>query len=347
MAITVYGNYFKSSSVSGNLFRAYITYEIIDRANEVSIEFDAGFELLLNSSRKYTCVFNADDQSSITSKTNEYGPYNPTPFFPMVTTTQNPAQTQIGNKPKVSSVITYAKSATTQTKTLSAKISANQMTDTSTATVIINITQAQPAVIHFDANGGIGTVPADIDTFIGAASVIPSTTLTREGYEFRGWNTAAAGDGTAYQAGQTIRPDTASITLYAQWASVFIPPSITNLVSYRVDASEPSTNMLPEESILGAKGFCRFNLSGGANITNTSCSLYYPATAATIACSQSGNTYWAYTPLAAEDVPISFEIQMVATGLGGDTKTTTRNITLTVPDNTLDIAANGKHIALF
>jgi len=42
-------------------------------------------------------------------------------------------------------------------------------------------------------------------------------TLTRTGYTFKGWNTAANGTGTPYTAGATYTGDANDVTLYAQW----------------------------------------------------------------------------------------------------------------------------------
>ena len=39
----------------------------------------------------------------------------------------------------------------------------------------------------------------------------------RKGYSFVGWNTAADGSGTSYEAGAKIEKLEAPVTLYAQW----------------------------------------------------------------------------------------------------------------------------------
>ncbi|CAN5303017.1 hypothetical protein BH11ACT5_BH11ACT5_06390 [soil metagenome] len=79
------------------------------------------------------------------------------------------------------------------------------------------------STITYDANGGSGTVPTQsyTDGTAAAATVISDGgTLTRSGYVFTGWNTAASGSGTAYAASASIRP-TADVTLYAQWVAVY------------------------------------------------------------------------------------------------------------------------------
>ena len=64
---------------------------------------------------------------------------------------------------------------------------------------------ADESPIAFSVHG-LGTIATVSD------GIIP----TREGYEFTGWNTAADGSGTPYQAGMSITM-TKDVNLYAQW----------------------------------------------------------------------------------------------------------------------------------
>ena len=77
--------------------------------------------------------------------------------------------------------------------------------------------------IHFDANGGTGTMPNQ--RFIigdNATQTLNQYAFTREGYVFRNWNTASDGSGTTYEDMEeitnnlTTTPNT-TITLYAQY----------------------------------------------------------------------------------------------------------------------------------
>lgn len=69
------------------------------------------------------------------------------------------------------------------------------------------------ATVTFNANGGSGTMSPQSST---TAANLTVNTLTRTGYTFTGWNTAANGSGTAY-GNQASFPFTANTTLYAQW----------------------------------------------------------------------------------------------------------------------------------
>lgn len=77
--------------------------------------------------------------------------------------------------------------------------------------------------VHFDANGGEGTMK-DMGCVYGETAYLPESAFTCDGYEFAGWNTSANGKGTAYEDGAEIlnlaeKPGE-TVTLYAQWSGV-------------------------------------------------------------------------------------------------------------------------------
>ena len=73
------------------------------------------------------------------------------------------------------------------------------------------------STIHFDNNGGTGTMDDWLFTWDGKEQTIPACSFTApEGTIFANWNTAADGSGTSYEVGQKII-DILSVTLYAQW----------------------------------------------------------------------------------------------------------------------------------
>ncbi|SDH00230.1 Listeria/Bacterioides repeat-containing protein [Prevotella communis] len=69
--------------------------------------------------------------------------------------------------------------------------------------------------VHFDANGGTGTM-TDQSFESGAENHLKANTFTRDGYIFTGWNTKADGTGTAYADQEDIIM-IGNFTLYAQW----------------------------------------------------------------------------------------------------------------------------------
>ena len=68
--------------------------------------------------------------------------------------------------------------------------------------------------VSFNPNGGTGSMPPQVNV---VATALSTNSLTRPGYTFTGWNTAANGSGTAYLDRVTY-PFTTTVTLYAQWA---------------------------------------------------------------------------------------------------------------------------------
>jgi len=76
------------------------------------------------------------------------------------------------------------------------------------------------SVTYFGNNNTGGAPPVDPSSpYTGGTdvTVLGSGTLTRTGYTFSGWNTAADGSGTAYSAGGTIFAIAANTSLFAQW----------------------------------------------------------------------------------------------------------------------------------
>ena len=74
--------------------------------------------------------------------------------------------------------------------------------------------------VHFDANGGSGTMEPQDMVYSEPQSLFASA-FAREGYSFAGWNTAADGTGESYADGAEVlnlaSEDGAAVTLYAQW----------------------------------------------------------------------------------------------------------------------------------
>jgi uncharacterized repeat protein (TIGR02543 family) len=86
-----------------------------------------------------------------------------------------------------------------------------------TATFAIN-----QYTVTYDGNGSNGgDVPAAVTYDFGdTVTVSDSGTMTRTGYSFDRWNTAADGSETSYQPGNTFPMPAENVTLYAQWTPV-------------------------------------------------------------------------------------------------------------------------------
>ena len=80
----------------------------------------------------------------------------------------------------------------------------------------INITRLY--TIKYDGNGSTTGVPSDHDKKHGTSTTLSSSTPTRTGYTFAGWNTKADGSGTNYAKGASYSAN-ADVTLYAKWTA--------------------------------------------------------------------------------------------------------------------------------
>ena len=78
--------------------------------------------------------------------------------------------------------------------------------------------EADEYPVSFDANGGEGTM-ASVSVRYGDSYDVPTSTFTRDGYTFGGWNTQEDGEGTAYDVGADI-DIVGPVTLYAMWVPI-------------------------------------------------------------------------------------------------------------------------------
>lgn len=69
--------------------------------------------------------------------------------------------------------------------------------------------------VTLDPNSGTGSI-ASITEVVGTQITLPANTLTKEGFEFGGWNTAKNMTGTSYDDGAVFTPEQ-NLTLYAKW----------------------------------------------------------------------------------------------------------------------------------
>jgi uncharacterized repeat protein (TIGR02543 family) len=88
--------------------------------------------------------------------------------------------------------------------------------------------------VTYDGNGSTGgTAPADGNAYLASDTVTVkgnTGSLTKTGFDFAGWNTAADGSGTNYAAGATF-PMTANTTLYAKWTAESLSTLTLNCTS--------------------------------------------------------------------------------------------------------------------
>jgi uncharacterized repeat protein (TIGR02543 family) len=84
------------------------------------------------------------------------------------------------------------------------------------------IWSANTYAVTYNANSSTGGTPADTSSPYDSGdtvNVLGAGTLTRTGYSFVDWNTAADGSGSSYAPGGTFSMPAADVTLYAIWTA--------------------------------------------------------------------------------------------------------------------------------
>ena len=267
---TVYG------SKVNKVWRAYMTYSVTTTPTQVKVSITSGLNIPndgYNSHRSFTCSISGTGQTTVSGSID------------------NKKYVGVLTKAIKSATYTWNRASTAQTKTIKTVLKGYGESTTSSCSAKIDIPALAPATITFNANGGSGTVPSAISTYVGVANTIPSNSLTRAGYTFDGWNTASDGSGTAYATGSTITP-TGNVTLYAQWETTYVKPEIQNLLAFRT--ANDSGGASPTVTSTGTTGFCKFELVGGANYTVTSATVQF-GTATAKSMTKSGTTLYGYS----------------------------------------------------
>ena len=320
---TVYG------SKVNKVWRAYMTYTVTTTPTQVKVSITSGLNIPndgYNSHRSFTCTISGTGQTTVSGSIS------------------NKKYVGVLTKAIKSVTYTWNRASTAQTKTIKTVLKGYNESTTSSCSAKIDIPALAPATITFNANGGSGTVPSAISTYVGVANTIPSNSLTRTGYTFNGWNTASDGSGTAYATGSTITP-TGDVTLYAQWKTTYVKPEIQNLLAFRV--ADKSGGATPTVTSTGETGFCKFDLVGGANYTFDSASVQF-GTATANSMTQSGTTLYGYSEpnSIAQTSAYTVKITVVVTGTDGISRTYTDSTYISKSVPTWDVSANGNSFAL-
>jgi len=120
--------------------------------------------------------------------------------------------------------------------------------------------------VIFNANGGNGLTPVPLTVDTGSAIILPNQgDLTKDGYNFDGWNTDNSGVGANYSAGSSYTP-TGSVTLYAKWNAPAV--SQTNIEPVEPEPlpeppPEPRRTSWKSGMSVGGGGFFAADIDGG------------------------------------------------------------------------------------
>ena len=321
---TVYG------SKVNNVWRAYMTYTVATTPTQVKVSITSGLNIPndgYNSHRSFTATVSGTGQTTVSGSI------------------ANKKYVGVLTKAIKTATYTWNRASTKQTKTIKTVLKGYGESTTSSCSASINVPALAPATITFNANGGSGTVPSAISTYVGVANTIPPNSLTRPGYTFNGWNTASDGSGTAYATGSTITP-TGDVTLYAQWQTTYVKPEIQNLLAFRT--ADESGGATPTVTSTGETGFCKFELVGGANYTFDSASVQF-GTATAKSMTRSGNIVYGYSDpdSIAQASAYTVKIIVVVTGIDGVSRTYTNSTYISKSVPVFDVASNGNCFAFF
>ena len=321
---TVYG------SKVNKVWRAYMSYTVTTTPTQVIVNITSGLNIPndgYNSHRSFTATISGTGQTTVSgslSSANRVG---------------------VLTKAIKSATYTWNRASTAQTKTIKTVLKGGGESTTSSCSASISVPALAPATITFNANGGSGTVPTAISTYVGVANTIPSNSLTRTGYTFNGWNTASDGSGTAYATGSTITP-TGNVTLYAQWKTTYVKPEIQNLLAFRT--ANASGGASPTVTSTGKTGFCKFQLVGGAEYTLTSATVQF-GTATAKSMTKSGTTVYGYSTVGsiAQASAYTVKVTVVVKGTDGVSRTYTDSTYISKSVPVFDASNDGNCFAFF
>ena len=145
------------------------------------------------------------------------------------------------------------------------------LTTTSAVTLYAQWRAGVTHTVVFDANGGTGS---QSDQIAGQATNLNANQITRSGYTFNGWNTAANGTGYSY-VDQSVFSFAQDATLYAQWTLIVVSRSVSfygNGATSGTTSSQTASSTQP----LTLNGFVRtgYNFLGW-NTSNSAGSATY------------------------------------------------------------------------
>ena len=150
---TVYG------SKVNNVWRAYMTYTVTTTPTQVKVSITSGLNIPndgYNSHRSFTATISGTSQTTVSGSIS------------------NKKYVGVLTKAIKSATYTWNRASTKQTKTIKTVLKGYGESTTSSCSASISVPALAPATITFDANGGSGTVPSAISTYVGVANTIPS-----------------------------------------------------------------------------------------------------------------------------------------------------------------------------
>lgn len=207
------------------------------------------------------------------------------------------------------------------------------LTYSSDGAYVRSVSVADPYTVSYNANGGSGA-PADQKKIQDVTLKLSTTTPTRTGYTFNGWNTNNSGTGTNYAAGANYTAN-ANVTLYAKWTANKYTVTLNQQSGSSGSASATATYAAAMPSIT-APTRAGYTFNGYYTEANGKGTKYYNAngTSAKNWDKTAATTLYAYWT--AENYTISYTLNggAVATANPTNYNVTTNTFTLNNPTRT-------------
>jgi len=151
-----------------------------------------------------------------------------------------------------------------------------------------------PHTLSYNANGGSGSLLSVTLLEDDTTLVDDSTALSRSGFTFTSWNSAANGSGTSYAPGAVFTMGSADVTLYAQWsANLFVLTYDANGGSPDDSTTVSAGSQVTVSSSAPTKSGYWFN---GWSTTDDSTGSLYPAGSMFIMPAEDDTLYAVWVP---------------------------------------------------
>jgi len=149
--------------------------------------------------------------------------------------------------------------------------------------------------VSYDVNGGTGSTPTTQSAQFQSSITIATPSLTRAGWSFVGWNTAANGSGTQLASGGSLTLGAANVVLYAEWtrnvnAVIFDAVGGANAPDVRFGATGTSVTLPTGIPVREGYTFVRWEDSAQTS-HNPGASFTMPASSLTLFAQWSINSY--------------------------------------------------------
>ncbi len=206
MATTTYSSWSQANKTyTDRHYRAWLTYNVTTTDTTVTATVYSGVQIDKSISATFTGTQSATGYSSKSGSVHLTFSSGATNQTGTMVSTQTYSWQRVANTSSTKSLSSTAKSTESGFRG-----------DTVSAMATVSVPALPTYTITYNANGGSGAPSSQTKTYGVNAIIATPSNMSRTGYTFLRWNTAANGTGTNYSAGATYTSN-ANLTLYAVW----------------------------------------------------------------------------------------------------------------------------------